>query len=451
MNNRKKIIYGIFMIGVTVLLYFSNSIIVSLDKINYKLVKSDLTKYESNSKVYATSPWIDIYENMLETMVITGVGGCETEFNNDNKKVKILLHSEDITYELDTHLLYSSDVNGQFSSHNIKGVNNGFSTEFSTLTMKNGQYKIYFYFWENEHNYGLTETDVVIEKTNKGIKQTYATPVESDIKDKILDNEIQVDDRVKVVLWNGLSVNQHNLNYTISGLAYIEGKDTKNQKVFVEFTDSQGNKYIYSTILKDNNWVKENIGEKYIYSNFIIRIAKEDINLEDTTMRILIENEGIYTSKDVFKYIVNEDQNGFKQIFEKPVDNFENVSIEDKMHLSLWSDIVDESNNDYYTISGIAYIAGKDTKQQEIYVEFKGQSQGVKTYKALLFDNMWLKENLGEQYVHGEFKVKIAKEDIEKEDMEMRIIIKNNDIFTNTEVFNYKFDKEQNKFIKVDK
>lgn len=450
MNKRSKIIYGISMIGLIILLYFSNSVIVHLDKINFKLRKSDMQKYESNSKVYSSLPWIKIYDNMLETIAITGIGGCETEFDNEDKKVKVLLSGEDITYEVDTNLLYSKDVNEQLNTKNIKGVLNGFSTEFSTLTMKNGRYKVYLYFWENEHNYGLTETDIVIEKTNKGLKQLYTQPVNAAEKAKFDDYGIQIDDNVKVVLWNGLN-NRHNTEYyEIYGITYILGKDTAKQKVFVELTDSHGNKNIYPTLLTENEWMKENVGEEYINSYFTVRIATEDIKLEETTMRIIIENEGFYTSQDLFSYIVDDTESDFKQVFAQPVDNFKNVNIEDNMYFALWSDIVDDSDNAYYTVSGIAYISGKDSSNQEVYIELEGASQGKKTYQALLLDNSWMKENLGEQYSHGEFNVKIAKEDVPSEDVKMRIIINNDGVFTNRQVITYRFDREKNMFIKAE-
>jgi hypothetical protein len=173
MKNRNKIIYVFFMMVLVVWLCLSNSIIVSLDKINFKLEKADIADYESNSIAHIVLPDAIQYNNMLETVAITGLGGCETEYNNDHKKVTVLLHNEDRTYKVQANNMFSGWTNGVLGTEKVQGVNNNFSTEFSTLPMKMGEYQVYIYFWENEYNYGLAETDIVIEKNLKGVKTSY--------------------------------------------------------------------------------------------------------------------------------------------------------------------------------------------------------------------------------------------------------------------------------------
>lgn len=112
--------------------------------------------------------------NMLETVCIRGWSFTETDTDNTNREIKLVLKNEKKCYVVTImadSLTARLDVIAAFPDQKF-GINNaiGFIYEFSTLQMKNGIYNIYIYVWENEENYGIVDTGIQVKKDGASFK-----------------------------------------------------------------------------------------------------------------------------------------------------------------------------------------------------------------------------------------------------------------------------------------
>lgn len=167
----KKILYCCGLLIFVVYLLLANDIILLFDQ-DDKVKQIPFSDLQSNTEAYVS---LDSCENMgglLEKVYFQGWAFCETAYDNANKKISIVLKRADSSncYVVETQPQLRPDVYGVYrDSKEIWNGMTGVECQFSTVKMKTGTYNLYIYVWENEHSYGLYDTQIQYRKDAAGL------------------------------------------------------------------------------------------------------------------------------------------------------------------------------------------------------------------------------------------------------------------------------------------
>jgi hypothetical protein len=172
----------------------------------------------------------------------------------------------------------------------------GFEGEFSTITMKNGIYKLYIYDWENEKNYGVVDTGRLYEKDANGMKEFIWTSSEVDLDSQ---NAIQQGLTSYIDIFEVQEADLLN----ITGWAFVNELDCENQKVYLEIVGKNG------SVIYDTTWVRRvDVGDvynnrRYDQSGFQALIPTAGLEAGKMTIRVYVENDGaIYGGEQTYEY-----------------------------------------------------------------------------------------------------------------------------------------------------
>jgi len=98
------------------------------------ILHGDTVNYYIDNLVY--------YDNIIPTVTIDGWAFVETKQDNPEKYIKFLFVSDNVSYEIGTDL-HDRPLQEFFKDKDVPIERNGFSTEFSPLIMKNGEYTLF--------------------------------------------------------------------------------------------------------------------------------------------------------------------------------------------------------------------------------------------------------------------------------------------------------------------
>ncbi len=170
----KKTVYIAFMSIFCLYLFFSTRIIVRLDDNGNDIIREiDFDSIQHNSQAYVC---LDSFQNiggLLESVFIQGWGYCETEKDNSNKRIVLILKHVDskLCYAVETKAQFRPDVYGAFiKKKKIYNDMNGVESQFSTAKMKSGKYHFYVQVIENEFNSGLMDMNMEYIKDGNGLR-----------------------------------------------------------------------------------------------------------------------------------------------------------------------------------------------------------------------------------------------------------------------------------------
>jgi len=90
----------------------------------------------------------------------------------DNKKIDLLFVSDNINYEIKSDLIDRLDLRSSLRENNVDGLSHGFISTFSPILMKNGQYKLFIYCYQNDEDSGWVDTGRIFLKENKSFIET---------------------------------------------------------------------------------------------------------------------------------------------------------------------------------------------------------------------------------------------------------------------------------------
>lgn len=243
---------------------------------------------------------VNIYNDFKQNVAIQLWAYCETKKDNSNKEIYVILapdKSNNIAYKITGLSVTREDV---YASHanmkDIKSMNHGLQCEFSALSLKNGIYKLYLYCKENDENYGLVDTGLMLKKDGKGIsKYTWqstlsriSSPVEDLQAKSSLDSaNITAEGYLQIVGWS-----------------FVDGFDTTNQSVYIRLSNEDGTTATYNT----QSVSRPDVGKAYkndIYneSGFKAVIPIDMLPAGDIKIEILVENDGnIYKAQKLYIY-----------------------------------------------------------------------------------------------------------------------------------------------------
>lgn len=150
----------------------ANSIVLSFFK-DERLYSTDFTEISSNSEVYFNVDSLEELGGLLERYYAQGWAYCETEADNTNKTISIILKdiSSNMCYRIDSVAGERADVYGVFKNEKkIYNQMNGLECQFSSINIKSGTYELYLYVKENDVNYGLANTGFRYKKDRDGFR-----------------------------------------------------------------------------------------------------------------------------------------------------------------------------------------------------------------------------------------------------------------------------------------
>lgn len=175
----------------------------------------------TNEKAFGSVDILDVQED--EKLYATGWAFCETEQDNSNKAITLILRTGDRTFAVNTRLKARPDVyNAYQNSRKISGDQHGFVTEVDLSTLPDGEYELQLYCEEAENVSGLYSS-------GKWVKKAGDSPLE--ILDKKPEASIHTETPVVPVKASGAmdsssaAVSSHVdiLKVQEDGNLYIEG------------------------------------------------------------------------------------------------------------------------------------------------------------------------------------------------------------------------------------
>lgn len=173
MKGKKFFAYILVVILFVVYLFSANSIILMADD-NETLAKVEFERYAEKDPVYQMVDGFQYLGGLREVAYFQGWAYCETERDNADKTIELVFLSEDGSscYAVETKAQSRDDVYGAFrDTMKIYNGMNGVECQFSTINMKNGQYRYYVAVIENGVNYGIVDTGMLFEKDVNGLHQ----------------------------------------------------------------------------------------------------------------------------------------------------------------------------------------------------------------------------------------------------------------------------------------
>lgn len=244
----------ILIVCTILLLYISNAAVIKIDAIfNHKniLKKTDNYALKYKDKVYNNISSISMYKDIMNSIYFYGCTVCETDYPNENRKINIYFISDNNSYIITPPLEYNEQFTPNISFLNIKrDAPSCYSLDFSTINMKDGEYRIYTEVIENEYNYGSFQTDIVLDKRNKDIQVDRY--FENAKKDNI-DNEIEAD------IQSGFDKLTDRKICTISGYAFFKDNKTLGEHIYVGVKNTNGEEVFYEA----KKYKREDVGRYY--------------------------------------------------------------------------------------------------------------------------------------------------------------------------------------------
>lgn len=248
------------------------------------ILHGDTVNYYIDNLVY--------YDNIIPTVTIDGWAFVETKQDNPEKYIKFLFVSDNVSYEIGTDL-HDRPLQEFFKDKDVPIERNGFSTEFSPLIMKNGEYTLFINVFENDENFGFLNTGRVFRKHFRSFKEL--EPGEQVDNKKFSNSSVNtsifstvdsfkiIDNKLKVLGW-----------------AFLENVESSENRIFLEVQKPDGTISVYST----RKMFREDVGDafsddRYNYSGFYALVPISALGKGDNLITILIgttnRNETAYT------------------------------------------------------------------------------------------------------------------------------------------------------------
>lgn len=371
--------------------------------------------YDINTNGYVSVSVDSSRNDSLRTMEIQGIAGIPTDKDNTDAFAKLVLVGDRESYVIDAYLGFSGDINGQFATTGIKGSTHKFKSEFSSIPIKNGTYRLYVYYYENDESNGLLNTYKMYEKSSSGISEYVPQRI----------NNISYQDSNEVFAYFfGKENCSDGKYYKISGIAANKNYDSAGEKVYLQFTFDDGSIVTYDTVVSRSWWTINNLDKKYQESSFYAKIPTKVLNGKHVKMRILVDNNGIYAYNKTFH--LSFDDLGYRimapeEIYVGKVKNFGTFETDICVTGEMTNAFLENDSKDAYIFEGISYVEGLISKNSKAYLEFNFADGTIATYPAELSVN----NEIAGDYSNSAFRAEIVKSAFGKQDVSVYMIIEN--------------------------
>lgn len=365
----------IFIICTMFLLYISNTVIIKIDAIyNHKNILKETKSYELKDKdiVYNNISNINIYNDIMNSIYFYGCAAITTAYPNENRKINIYFISDNNSYIITPKLEYNEQFNSNFKQQlDREDAPPCYSLDFSTINMKDGEYRIYTEVIENEHNYGFFETDVVLDKKNKDIQ------VDRYYESKVKQN---IEDKYTTVMQYGIDKLVDRKVCTISGYAFFKDNQTLGEQIYVGVKDTNGEEVFYEAAnLKrpdvGNFFKKNNLSDSgfsatvklsqidncELSSLIIYKDGKYFKSENKENKRILIKSDNIIEDNSTLYNIVKDDTAIDNTTIYGTIQIPDNITA-NKLYIGLQDN---KSKETYYTVNIIKDNETKEMNEQD--------------------------------------------------------------------------------------
>lgn len=270
---------SILLLSWSLLLVFLTPIVFLFIDENVEVTKAPIILHGDTVNYYIDN--LVYYDNIISTVTIDGWAFVETKQDNPNKYIKFLFVSDNVSYEIGTDL-HDRPLQEFFKDKDVPIERNGFSTKFSPLIMKNGDYTLYVNVFENDENFGFLNTGRVFRKHFRSFKE--------------LEPGEQVDNKK----FSNSSVNTSIFSYVdsskiidnkleVRGWAFLENVESSENRIFLEVQKPDGTISVYST----KKILREDVGDafsedRYNYSGFYALVPISALGKGDNLITILI-------------------------------------------------------------------------------------------------------------------------------------------------------------------
>lgn len=229
-------------------LRFSNNLVGACISDDLYMKEVNLNDYSSTSTpVFCVEEPLEYIGGIYEYAYCAAWAFCETEFENTDKTIGIILKNvdEDSAYICECFPQYRVDVYNAFKSK--KQIYNGMtyiSCKFATFNLPYGVYEMFIYVVENEFDYGLISTGQYYQKTTNDFVSINMDAEISNTSEDLLaeevsveleifieqdenyhiDNILETDDRIVIQGWASYSEATNNYQKIYVGITYEDGK-----------------------------------------------------------------------------------------------------------------------------------------------------------------------------------------------------------------------------------
>jgi len=296
-RNLFRLCYALSMVLASGWLFFSNQIIDNLSQ-NNQIEEVEFKEYPAKDRVIFHLDEVRGFNDLTETLRVSGWGFVETELNNEKAWTDVILVNDKYCYRLGCRDMKTGpyvtrqDVVEAYQEYKIPNADVGFVNNYSSFVVADGTYDIYIYRWENEQNYGLVHTKKQLVKNREEIvyrdqplREQIVSPIDS--IPETLNQNIQVKGRI-----DSAKLKEEVL--VISGWAFAVEGDSNDQKIYLQLQNDSEDMYfeLNSTGRRD---VANVYGKQYIYSGFEGIIDPKNLRGNQWTATILVGKGDAYT------------------------------------------------------------------------------------------------------------------------------------------------------------
>ena len=228
----KRILIGILF---CVWMFFSTNIIISIYNRHIEIQDVDDFVMTGQLSIYYWIDEISVSDNLFNTFSVYGWLFGLPEVQSEDKKVSLLLKSDNATYEIESQIFKDEHAIGELKNKGleIENPNIRFGLTFSPLNFEDGIYQMCLSCKNTDENSGIVETGYFFEKGN-GIFQKYEK-----ISEPIAVPDCSEENRHVGYGWvDSLTVSNDRLY--IRGWGYLDGIDSTYQHAIIKIASSDG-------------------------------------------------------------------------------------------------------------------------------------------------------------------------------------------------------------------
>ena len=429
MKRRKKVIaYCIMMMLIIVWLISSTDIIIALNGFEKpNLISADefearMKDPGNNTVLYYIMPELIRFDSTLEDIDFLDFAGwtfVKTEGYNSDRYTSILLKGETDCYELRfTDYVLRADALAAYSASNVSNKNVGYRGDFSTAHIPYGVYDVYLYCWENETSYGIADTGYQIVKTY-------------DMFDWVQRYEKQETNPIQVT---ESSLGRHYVDaaevkdggISIAGWAFVEGEDTADQTIFIDFINDDGEHKQYASRSVSRPGVVQTFkSELYRYSGFTATIPIDDLPDGVWKLQLFVKNGGRVWASDSDTFTISGNT---IELQRSPWYEIQETSPVQVTESNLCRHYVDaaEIKEGIISIYGWAFAEGEDTSNQAIFINFTKDDGEHKQYATRSILRPGVVEAFkSDLYQNSGFAVTIPVDDLPDGVWELQLLVQN--------------------------
>ena len=258
----------------------------------------EFENYPAKDPVYGGIEDMSTVNSFTEIIRLSGWFFTETEHDTSNRSITYLLKNDNNCYALEdkSPAVFRHDVVTAYGDKKMPLNSVGTRIEFSLLNVENGIYDLYVFCRENDVNYGLVKVDYQVIKED-GTLRTYEHKAEplSEIINVTGDNTV----------FHALdSVTVDNDTFTVSGWAFSQGKDSNNQKVYIQLENDTRQQYLCTTTKRPD--VADAYGSnQYEQCGFTLSCSMDDIKEGTYVLTLLVEVDGNVYASEPHTYQIN--------------------------------------------------------------------------------------------------------------------------------------------------